>query len=202
GVAGMPGRGDRGARREDVDAVAVVGERRPGVGAGGRTHRNRRGRARGRDVAGILAFIARGHDHGDAGIAHAGDRLVGGGRGAATKAHVRHRRLGVVAGDPVHAGDHAGIRARAIAVQYPHRVQPHLLGRTPGGSTDGAGHVGTMAVAVVAATAVADRAVAAADAAAEVAVGGADAGVDHIRMHVGSTGVVDIGPVERPVALV
>src|SRR5690606_18896317 len=153
-------------------ARAVVGEARAGVAAGGGTHGDGVGRARRRVVAGVGAVVAGRDHHGDAGIDHVLHRLVGGAGGAAAEAHVGHRRLDVVVGHPVHASDHAGVGAAAVAAQHPHRMHPCRLGDAIGGARHRAGDVGAVAIAVVGAAAVVDGGVTAGHATAELAVAG------------------------------
>ena len=54
-----------------------------------------------------------------------------------------------LAGDPVDAGDHAGIGAGAVAVEHADGDQLHALGDALGGAADGAGDMRAVAVAVV-----------------------------------------------------
>src|SRR5205814_8418829 len=70
------------------------------------------------------------------------------------------------------------------------------------GAADGAGDGRAVAVAVLAVTPVADRVGADAGPAAELLVGGADAGVDDVRVHVRRGGRERVLVVQRQVALV
>src|SRR4051794_30937643 len=91
---------------------------------------------------------------------------------------------------PVHALDHPGDGAGAVAVQHPHRDQLDLLGHAVGGTADGAGDVRAVAVAVLGAVAVVDDVVARLHPASEVLVGGPDAGVDDV----GGDALAGLGP--------
>ena len=98
----------------------------------------------------------------------------------------------MIAGHPVHPGDHAGVTAAAITVQYPHRRDLCLLGHPVNGAHGGARHMGAVAITVIgvgrvhtAATkqetaATADEVTARADPPAEFVMAGAQTGVDHI----------------------
>ena len=89
----------------------------------------------------------------------------------------------MIRGSPVDSGDHPRPTTRAAAVEHSNRGEVGLGCQAVGGAGHRAGHVGSVAVAVVGAVAVADRAVAGGDPAAELRVIGADAGVDDVGGH-------------------
>src|SRR5690606_7366577 len=104
GVAAVPRRGDGGARGEQVEHRAVVGEAGAGVAGRGRADGDRLGDARGRVVGGVGAVVARGDREGHPGGDGVAYGRVEGGVCAAAEGHVGDGGAGVVAGDPVDAG--------------------------------------------------------------------------------------------------
>ena len=167
------------ARGKDVDAGAVVRERRPTIATVGRADGDRRWRARRRGVAGVRVRVAGSHDVGHAGRYRALDCLVQRRRDAATEAHVGDGRQLPVGGDPVDTGDDARGVAAAATVEDAHADQRDALGDAVGAAADGAGHMRAVAVAVVGRAAV-DGIVAGADAPGELGMAAADAGVDDV----------------------
>ena len=137
-----------------------------------------------------------------AGVVRARNRGIEGARGAAAQAHVGHRRQDAIGGHPVDAGDHARRGARAGAAEHPYRVQRDRFRHTVGGPADGPGHVRAVAVAVVGALAVAHGREAVADPARELRVGRPEAGVDDVGVDARAGLLVDVGSVQRQVALV
>ena len=123
-VARVPRRRDARARREDVQAGAVVRERGARVGAGRRADGDRARRARRRGVARVGVVVAGRERVGDA----VGDRVASRPsssalRRAAAEAHVGHGGLAglVVAGDPVRRPrSRRELVPRAGAVEHAH----------------------------------------------------------------------------------
>ncbi len=108
----------------------------------------------------------------------------------------------MIGGDPVDARDHAGVGARALAVEDPHRHQTNLLRHPVGRTAHRARDVRAMAVAVFGAAAVVDRGVAGKHPTAELAMGGTDTGVDDVGADVRGGGRIGVGAVQGQVALV
>ena len=97
----------------------------------------------------------------------------------------------MIAGYPVNPGNDTGITATAVTSQHANRGNVGLLGDTPRGAHRRAGHMGAVAITIFGIrrvdrapaeqeTARADKVAAWRDAAGKIAVGGAQARVDHI----------------------
>lgn len=145
------GADDAASGSEDVDDGAVVGVGRQRVSVGGRAD-GAGGRLGGRGVVGRVGSAVPGGDgEEDAGLDEGGGGRVHGGGPAATEGHVGDggaRARGGVAGHEVDAGDDARVGAGPAGVEDLDRVQRGQLGDSVGGSADGAGDVGAVAVAV------------------------------------------------------
>ncbi len=107
--------------------------------------------------------------------------------GRTAEAHVGDRGLHRVRGHPVDRGNGVGHRRVALAVQHADRHQGRVLGHAVGRTTEQPGDEGAVPVAVLAVQAVTHEVDAGRRPADEVDVGGADPGVDDVRVHRGSS---------------
>ena len=193
GGAADPGREDGGAGGEDVDDGAVVGEGRAGIRGGGGTDSAGRG-GRGRGVVGSVGVVVTGGDGKEvAGVGDGSGGAVDGGGVATAEGHVDNDTVGAAAAggigdDAVHASNDTGGRAGARGGKDLDSIELGLLGNTIGRATNGAGNVGTVAVAisVVRVDVVGDPG----STAAELGVGGVDTSVNDVGAGAGTARVV------------
>lgn len=148
-----PGGEDVGAGSEDVDDGAVVGEAGAGKVGGGGTDSAGEGLVGGGGALGVGVLVAGGDGEEVAGVDDGTGSRVDGAGGAAAKRHVDDGAVGAGAGpgvsdDKVHASDDARGAAGSRSVEDLDGVELGLLGNTIGSTTDGAGDVGTVAVAI------------------------------------------------------
>jgi len=146
-----PGSGDGGARGEDINAGAVVGERRADIsGGGGSDGEGVGGISRG-VVAGI-GIVVTGSD----GVGHTdADRVLDsadqGSRATATERHVGNRGSGarlVSIGDIVNSRDDASNGSASVGSQHLDGDEGNLLGNTVELASNSAGYVSAVAVAI------------------------------------------------------
>ncbi len=213
GATGVPVRRDVRAGCEQVDARSVVRVRRANVRdracrrrrivPGGR-HRERGGGAGRARVARIAAVVPSGDRVGDARPDRVVDRLVERAIRRSTEAHVGHRWLHRVGGDPVNARDHLRVAPAAGAAEDTHRHQRDGLGDPVGRAADDPGDMGGVPALVGAGRHARSPDLVDPDgrAAAEVAVTHEDAGVDDVRVHARAVACVRVPAVERQVSLV
>lgn len=145
--------GDAAAGGKDVDEAAVVGEGRAGISRGGGADGAGGGGRGGRVVGSVRVVVASGDTEEDAAAHERGSGRVERGRVATAQGHVDDDTVGAAAagrvGDnKVHAADDARVGARAGRVEDLDGVELGLLGDTVLGSADGAGAVGSVAVAI------------------------------------------------------
>ena len=203
-----PGAFDVLAGGEQVQTATPVAEAGAGIVLVGGAHGQGLLDPRRRHVAGVLILVPGRRDNDHLGAHCAFHRFIHTAARTAAQAEVGDRRVDVVLGDPVDAGDYARSGSAAVATQHPNRMQHHALGDAVLPAADGAGHMGAVAIAVlgrvvallaavVAGETVENRAEdiagglavfidagkAFADASAEVLVITADAGVDHVDVH-------------------
>ena len=135
----------------------------------------------------VDAVVAGGRRVDDAGRDRAGHRVIERWVGRTAEAHVGDRGFTRARGHPVDRGNGVGHRRVALAVQHADRHQGRVLGHAVGRTTEQPGDEGAVPVAVLAVQAVTHEVDAGRRPADEVDVGGADPGVDDVRVHRGSS---------------
>lgn len=150
-VAANPGGLDVGARGEDIDNGAVVGERGPGISVGGGADSDG-GRSRGRRVVGSVGVVVTGSDgEGETSSDSGSNSVVDGSRVATTEGHVGNSLLGdalalSIGSSPLNTRDNTGVGSRAGLVEDLDTNDVGLLSNTVDGTSSGTGTVGAVTV--------------------------------------------------------
>lgn len=153
GVAAGPGAGDVSTGSEDIDKASNVGVGGERIVLGGGTDGAGARLRGGRVAGGIRAVVASGDSKEEASVDDGGSGLVDRVGLATTQGHVHDNTLGAclasgVLGDKLHAGNDAGVGARAAGIKDLHAENLGLLGNTVCLGANRATDVCAMAIAI------------------------------------------------------